>query len=173
MTSFSRRSFSALALIAAACAATAQVERPVRLGEKLPPLELDYIKGDKIIAPNGKNITLVEFWATWCKPCLKTIPHLTAIQKRFEDRGLQVIGISDESRDLVDAFVHEMGAKMDYSVAVDVNRKTSNRFRENDSPIPRAFLFNEEGTLIWIGHPADENLERLIDEVTSELQEGS
>lgn len=164
---------AAIAVLAVACAAFPQIERPVRIGEKLPPLELSYVKGAPIDPPNGANITLVEFWATWCKPCLRTIPHLTELHHRYGDRGLQIVGVSDESRDVVLPFVEEMGQKMDYPVAVDVNNKTTNRFRGTDTPIPRAYLFNELGTLIWIGHPADPELEQLIKELTEELNQDS
>lgn len=161
-----------LAALVLACAAASQVERPINLGETLPPLDLEYVKGSAIAEPNGEKITLVEFWATWCAPCLRTIPHLTELQHRYGDDGLQIVGISDETRETVQPFVDQMGEKMEYAVAVDMQNKTSNRFREPGGPIPRAYLFNESGRLIWIGHPADHNLERLIKELTEELSGG-
>lgn len=162
-----------LAALAVVGAAFGQIERPVRLGEHLPPLDLHYVKGEPIQRPDRHNVTLIEFWATWCKPCQITIPHLTELQHRYGERGLQIVGISDEPRKLVTEFVQAQGAKMDYAVAVDNDRKTTNRFRQLDSPIPRAYLFNETGKLIWIGHPADNDLERLIQELTDELQADS
>lgn len=156
-------------IVMLACVAVAQVERALLIGEPLPPVEVEYIKGEPLVPPNGKNVTVVEFWATWCKPCQATIPHLTRMQAKYGERGLQVLGISDESKHVVLRFVREMGDKMEYAVAVDAHRQTTSLFRGDDTVIPSAFLFNELGTLIWVGHPADENLERLIKELTDEL----
>ncbi len=165
------RYLSVIAALALACTAFAQLDRPVRLGESLPPLDVEYVKGKPIAQPDGRTITVVEFWATWCKPCRMTIPHLSEMQARYGSRGLQVIGISDERIELVEPYVEEMGDLMDYSVAVDRGGRTTTRFREREDGIPRAFLFNELGNLIWIGHPADNDLEQLIKELTDELSE--
>lgn len=162
-----------LAALALACAAFSQMERPVRIGDPLPPLELDYVKGKPIDRPDGNTITVVEFWATWCKPCLRTIPHLTDLERRFGEKGLQIVGVSDESAATVRPFVRKMAGKMDYRVAVDIQNRTTKRFRDLNGTIPRAYLFNEQGTLIWIGHPANAQLEKLIEELTDELNPDS
>ena len=167
------RLISALAALSFACAALAQLSRPIRLGESLPPLEVDYVKGDSIDAPNGHNITVVEFWATWCAPCRMTIPHLSELQARYGDRGFQVVGISDEPPETVVPFVKQMADQMNYRVAVDRDGQTTLRFRDPEDGIPRAFLFNELGALVWIGHPADNDLEQLIKELTDELNKNS
>lgn len=159
------------AAILAAGIAPAQMDRPIRLGESLPPLDVDYVKGGDVKQPGGTTITVVEFWATWCQPCKLTIPHLSELQAHYGDRGLQVIGVSDETAEIVEPFVDSMGEKMEYNVAIDRAGRTTSRFREPDSGIPQAFLFNELGTLIWIGHPADPELEQLIRELTDELSE--
>src|SRR6056297_1740927 len=42
----------------------------------------------------GENLTIIDFWATWCKPCLQSIPKLVKMSHEFEDRGVQFIGVS-------------------------------------------------------------------------------
>ena len=42
----------------------------------------------------GEKFTVIDFWATWCKPCVKSIPKLVEISEEFEDDGVQFIGIS-------------------------------------------------------------------------------
>src|SRR5262245_29283123 len=43
------------------------------------------------------RIVLVEFWATWCGPCRASIPHLTKLQKQYQDRGVLLLALCDES----------------------------------------------------------------------------
>ncbi len=59
-----------------------------------PALTLDtWVKGDAIQAFDPEKVYVVEFWATWCAPCLKTIPHLTKLQKE-NPKDLVVIGVA-------------------------------------------------------------------------------
>ncbi len=141
-----------------------------RLGDPAPPILVnEMIKGAAVdlAAGKGKQIFIVEFWATWCPPCRETIPHLTKLQKKFRDKGVTIIGISDESAEDVKPFVRKMGRAMDYAVAVDPDHRTYATYmdayaREN---IPTAFLVDREGRVVWVGFPLegmDEALDKII-----------
>jgi hypothetical protein len=109
---------------------------------------------------------VVEFWATWCGPCRQSIPHLTEMQKAFKDRDVVFIGVSDETAAKVKPFVDGMGEKMDYTVAVDRNGKTSEGYLRayGINGIPHAFIVDKEGRLAWHGHPMsglDKQLEKM------------
>ena len=64
---------------------------------------------------------MVEFWATWSIPCKKSIPHLTELARKYEEKEVRVIGVSvwEDYPAQVRPFVQEMGEKMVYSVAID------------------------------------------------------
>ena len=47
------------------------------------------------------EVVLIDFWATWCKPCLDQIPYLKRILRRYQDRGLRILGISCDTPDIV------------------------------------------------------------------------
>lgn len=129
-----------------------------RLGDPAAPLSIkEWIKGKATDVKDGKNIYVVEFWATWCGPCRVSIPHLTEVQARFKDKGVVVVGISDETAEKVKPFVQGQGAKMDYIVAIDDERKTSRAYMEafNQNGIPHAFIVSKEGRVVWHGHPMD------------------
>ncbi len=57
---------------------------------------LDY-REQNFNAIKGKRFTVIDFWATWCKPCLKAIPHLNKINKEYAQRGVKVLGINTDS----------------------------------------------------------------------------
>lgn len=142
----------------------------IELGDPAPPLRIaQWLKGQPVdlAAGKGKNIHVVEFWATWCGPCRVSIPHLTEMQKKFKDHGVIFIGISDEPAAVVKRFVEQMAEKMDYTVALDERRQTAKAYMEafGVGGIPHAFVVDRTGTLAWHGHPMaglDRVLERLI-----------
>ena len=144
----------------------------VGLGDPAPPLKISqWIKGQPVdlAAAKGSNICVVEFWATWCGPCRVSIPHLTALQKKFKGRGVVFVGISDEKLEVVKKFVDEMGDKMDYTVALDQDGKSSAGYMRafNINGIPHAFVVDKEGRFAWHGHPMDR-----LEEVLQELADG-
>jgi len=140
-----------------------------QLGDPAPALDIkEWIKGGPVdlAAGKGKTVHVVEFWATWCGPCRTSIPHLTELQKRFKDKGVVFIGVSNEKSDVVKKFVTKMGDKMDYAVAID-SGKTSEGYMEafNINGIPHAFVVDKEGRIIWQGHPMaglDTTLEKVV-----------
>jgi thiol-disulfide isomerase/thioredoxin len=84
------------------------------VGQKLPNSTLNYVGSKPELA--GKPL-LLEFWATWCPPCRKSIPHLNEIHAKYKDRGLMVVGVTDEPNALIKKFQKEV--PMDYAVATD------------------------------------------------------
>ena len=78
------------------------------LGDEAKPLQISkWVKGKKVdlAKGKGKKVYVVEFWATWCPPCRTTIPHLTELQKKYKDKGVVFIGVSDEKASVVKKFV--------------------------------------------------------------------
>jgi thiol-disulfide isomerase/thioredoxin len=116
-----------------------------KVGEAPPAIQLD----EWISAPadfNGKPV-LLEFWATWCPPCRASIPHLNEINAKYKDKGLVIVGVSDEDAAGIREF--QKGVPMNYpnGVSKDLVQKFG------VSGIPHAFLIDKSGKLIWHGHP--------------------
>lgn len=132
-----------------------------------PPLTVsDWINGAPIHEREAGKIYLVEFWATWCVPCRISIPHLTELQERYKEDGLVVIGMTNESADVVLPFVESLGDTMDYTVACDPSNDTVDAY--GVEWIPMAFLFDQSGAIVWSGFTIaeggvpDESLEEAI-----------
>lgn len=162
------RMISLLLGFAAVCG-TASTAAAAAVGDPAAPLHIaGWIKGKPVdlAAAKGKQVVVVEFWATWCGPCRTSIPHLTELQKKFKD--VVFIGVSDEDADTVKPFVQRMGDKMDYTVAVDKDGKTSAGYMGayGINGIPHAFIVDKESRVVWLGHPMD-RLEETLAEVVA------
>lgn len=144
------------------------------LGDKAPDLNVDFVKGEPIAlaqAP-GTHVFVVEFWATWCVPCRYSAPHLSALQKKFGDQGLVVIGVTDEDADTVKPFLEKSGDDMAYRVALDRARTTNGRYFDGfgrENTIPTAYVIDGNGRVAWIGNPSNPFMDTLIEKLLAGL----
>jgi peroxiredoxin len=79
----------------------------VDVGDRAPSFELadDSGSGARLEDYRGKYV-LVNFWATWCAPCVQEVPSLNTLQREFEENGFVVLGISvDENKEAYDRFL--------------------------------------------------------------------
>ena len=107
----------------------------------------------------GEKVVLVEFWATWCPPCRRSIPHLNELHEAHADDGLVIIGLTDEDRETVEAFMDD-GMPMSYIVGTGSGSARAYGVRG----IPHAFLLGLDGTVVWQGHPLDPEMPGAIEE---------
>lgn len=100
------------------------------VGKKAPTLRLADINGKTVRTPPmlGK-VVVVDFWATWCGPCLKAIPEMVELQAEYKDQGLLVIGIHDSRRG-VDRMAKVAGEKkINYPLYVDDNEQSAKNWK--------------------------------------------
>jgi len=111
----------------------------------------------------GKMV-LIDFWATWCGPCLRAIPELNELHRRFGDR-LIVIGLSEETAEEVRAMSEP---RIAYYQAVDPQQRTKQAF--GVMGIPHVVIIDPTGVVRWEGFPflpghelTEEVVARLLD----------
>ncbi|MBC3758794.1 TlpA family protein disulfide reductase [Hyunsoonleella sp. SJ7] len=103
------------------------------------------------IAKNNENaLYFVDFWATWCGPCIHASKYLSALQMQYPD-NFYILSLSQENPDVVKRFMkkHRMGL----AVAIDFQGETFSKY--NISSLPYGILFNAKGERLWEGHPAE------------------
>jgi len=116
---------------------------------------LNFIQGDQFNIVAG-NYYVLEFWATWCPPCVKSIPHLNELYNTYKD-VVNFVGITDDKVDKIITFINARKETMTYPVALDVDHVLHDEL--NISGIPALFIINGHGKVIWSGHPADNQVE--------------
>jgi peroxiredoxin len=89
------------------------------------------------------KVVLVNFWATWCPPCRKEMPDLDALYRKFRDKGLVILAISDEDRKKVAPFL--AGHEVSYPVLLDPGRRVNDLFVVRG--IPKTFVYDRSGRL--------------------------
>jgi thiol-disulfide isomerase/thioredoxin len=118
----------------------------VRLGALLPDHDGVFVQGTW---QASSRLVLVDFWATWCAPCVAAIPKLNALQSRHGTREFQVIGVSDEALDVVTPFVTRKG--IEYAVVAGGERPLRDTLKIRG--LPYAVLVDAEQRIVWRGQP--------------------
>ena len=151
------------------------------IGSPAPPLDIEHWiqDGNGFFSPVKKfeagKVYVVEFWATWCGPCIMSMPHLAALQDKYRGRDVQIISVSDESTDEVKDLLAKDNEQVGktfaeitsaYSLTTDPDRSVHDDYMEasNQQGIPTSFIVGKSGLIEWIGHPMelDEPLEAVV-----------
>jgi thiol-disulfide isomerase/thioredoxin len=106
----------------------------------------------------GTSLTVVDFWATWCQPCVRSIPLLSDMAEELEDRGVRFIGISIDgprNQSKIKPFVHSMGVS--YPIIRDVDSELMSEL--GVTAVPTLIIYNADGELLYFHEgfrPGDE-----------------
>lgn len=156
----------------------------LKAGDKAPAINVEkWVQGEAVTGFEKGKVYIVEFWATWCPPCQKSIPHLTELQK--EHKGLTVIGVtSSERKDKdgadnriakLEAFVKAKGDAMKYTVGYEGDYEM---FKQWMTPagrngIPSAFIVGGDGIISWIGNPLDKSFDGEVEKALKAAKGGA
>jgi thiol-disulfide isomerase/thioredoxin len=120
-----------------------------------PPLTLASLRG---------KVVLVEFWATWCGPCIESIPHLNELHRQYAGRNFQLLSFVEEGHETMDSFLTKN------SVEYPIGLESGSLEDYGISGIPHAFVIDQAGKIIWHGHSASPEMDKAISVALSEAK---
>ncbi|MFH1124740.1 MAG: TlpA disulfide reductase family protein [Pseudomonadota bacterium] len=129
------------------CTGKGDTDRPA------PDFLLEDLSGKGVSVKQSKgSVVLLDFWATWCPPCLRSIPELVDIQTKYRDRGLVIIGISVDDPRMIsngDLLAFKDRLRINYPI-VRADAKVLKDYFSNaeDMAIPTMFIIDRDGKII-------------------------
>ena len=162
----------AIALIVLLAVPTAAYAE-LRKGDKAPEFKLSSVDGKMLslkeirkdpAKKGATRVVLLDFWATWCPPCRDEVPHLQKLHKKYEKKGLAVVGISVDTGGarIVKPFAKER--KLTYTILLDPKCAAKKGYRVY--AYPTVYIINKQGIIRSVhrgyGPGAEKELEKEI-----------
>ncbi|MDO9047895.1 MAG: TlpA disulfide reductase family protein [Methylobacter sp.] len=132
----------------------------------LPAFTLPDLSGHQHnIAEWQGKILVVNFWATWCPPCLKEIPDFIALQEQYADKDVQFIGIALEDREPVAKYA--AATKISYPILLggDKGITLANQLGNSVDAVPYTLIVDRQGQIIH-RHPGEFSKEQILEIIT-------
>jgi len=126
-----------------------KVRKKLVAGAKFPDFEEKDLEGNPLSVGKFKGkVVLVDFWATWCGPCVRELPNVLETYEKYHEKGFEIVGISlDRDEEKLKSFIKEK--KMSWPQYFDGQgwgSKLAQKYGVNS--IPATYLLNAEGEIV-------------------------
>lgn len=136
---------------------TPQMQQPIPLME----FSLADISGNiRSISEWQGKILIINFWATWCPPCLKEIPEFIELQSEYAEQNVQFIGIAIDKPHLVDDYLSFIDINYPILIAETEGGKLSHKLGNTFDAIPYTVIVNQQSQIIF-RHPGELSKQKL------------
>lgn len=144
-------------------------------GQKIPSVVLKKLDGTKVNSStftNGGKPMIIDFWATWCKPCKKELDAIAEVYEEWqEETGVKLIAISiDDARSSAKVVTDVKAKGWTYEVYIDENQDFKRAMNVNN--VPHTFLVNGQGEIVWSHNSYAEGDEAKLYEALKKLAKG-
>lgn len=154
--------FISALLVLALLVRTHADETGCKIGDAAPELRVsEWVQGEPVNRFERGHVYVIEFWATWCGPCVWAMPHLSDVQRQYADKDVTVIAVNvmDEDTTAAKALITRLGQTVENRVAIDANTAgekagaTAKAWLGANREIPRCVIIDRQGRVAWVGHP--------------------
>ncbi|MCS7301743.1 MAG: TlpA family protein disulfide reductase [Fimbriimonadales bacterium] len=121
------------------------------------------------IARNKGKVVIVNFWATWCAPCMEELPDLVRFYRNYRKQGVEMIGVSFDDVETADQTVPPVLRKYRVNYPVVVVNQNFDEFADRfdkawSGEVPRFYLFDRQGKRVeaWSGKTSYQTLEQKV-----------
>jgi peroxiredoxin len=137
-----RPAFVFLALVTILLSGCYRGSRPPRIGTAAPNFSVQDADRKVTLSDLHGKVVVLNFWATWCAPCVEEMPSLVQLQRRFKDNDLTVVGVSiDADGDAYHKFLKDY--KVDFLTVRDPDQKTANLY--GTFKWPETYIIDRDG----------------------------
>jgi peroxiredoxin len=140
--------------------------QPSLVGKPAPDFELTMLDGSafKLSDHLGKEVIVLDFWATWCGPCIAAMPEVMATVKSFDKQPVRLVAVNQkEPIDKVKRFLDAKGWKLD--VAMDANGSAKQRYDVEGIPTTVVIGMDGKVATVHVGFSP-----HLKEELTAEIR---
>jgi len=129
------------------------------VGEKANEITLPDTKGNTVSLSSLKGkVVLIDFWASWCGPCRRSVPDLKKMYEKYQSKGFEIYGVSLDQ----DKFAWKMAIKEDHVNWIHVNDASGAVAGVwNVSYIPNTYVLDKDGKILAV-NPSHAELEELL-----------
>jgi peroxiredoxin len=121
-------------------------------GDMAPDFSLEDLSGNPVSLEASKgSVVVLDFWATWCPPCLMSIPELVDLQQKYGEKGLVILGISLDDPEQIsngDLLDFKKRLQINYTILRADWKVMEDYFSSGDASIPTLFVIDRKGRIV-------------------------
>jgi thiol-disulfide isomerase/thioredoxin len=142
------------------------------LPENVMQASINLLDGQKTkLADYSGKVLIVDLWATWCGPCKQEIPHLVEIAKEYKDKGVEVIGLTNENPETDTEWVKQFSEAFNINYPIGwANDEMQAGLTRGRNSIPQTFIIGRDGKIVrhFVGFSP-----RLIPQMKAAIEEAA